>query len=499
MVPFLLPLKGSSRLPMHRQLYDELRESVLSGRLPPGARLPSTRWLAEELGVSRNTVMNAFDQLLAEGYLEGRVGSGTYVAQKLPEELLLARGGAQKSSRASMPGAALSQRGSVLASRPIIPPRPHREPRAFRPGPAAAEPFPWKTWLRLLTKRWRGPLREMLAYGESAGYLPLREAIAAYVRAARAVRCDASQVVVVSGAQQGIDLVARLLFDPGDAVWIEDPGYLGIRGAMLGAGARVIPVPVDDEGLVVREGIARCPDARMVYVAPSHQFPMGVTMSLPRRLALLDWLSRAGAWVIEDDYDSEYRYSGRPIAALQGLDFTGRVIYIGTFSKVLFPSLRLGYLVLPPDLVEAFIAARALVDRHSPLIDQAVLTDFITEGHFSRHIRRMRALYGERQEVLLEAARQELAGALELQPVESGMHLVGWLPQGTDDRAAAQIALEHGVETPALSAYAIDPLRRPGLLLGFAAFSPREIHEGVRKLAGALAEVRNSAPTNASA
>ena len=495
MVPFSLTLKGASRLPMHRQLYDELREAVLTGRLAPGARLPSTRALAQELGVSRNTVMNAFDQLLAEGYLEGKVGSGTYVAGKLPEDLLLARGGARKEPQAGVSGGVLSHRGSILSATPVIPPRPHCEPRVFRPGPPAAEPFPWKTWLRLLSARWRGPSREMLAYGEPAGYQPLREAIAAYVRSARAVRCEASQVIVVSGSQLGMDLAARLLLDPGDAVWTEDPGYLGIRGVLLGAGARVIPVPVDDEGMVVREGIARCPDARMAYVSPSHQFPMSVTMSLPRRLALLDWLSRSGAWVIEDDYDSEYRYSGRPIAALQGLDFTGRVIYVGTFSKVLFPSLRLGYLVLPPNLVDAFTAARALGDRHSPLIEQAVLADFISEGHFARHIRRMRSIYGERQQALLEAAQQELAGIAELQAVESGMHLVAWLPRGMDDRAASQAAMEYGVEAPALSSYAIEPQPRPGLLLGFAAFSTREIREGVTRLAAALKSVKATSTT----
>jgi GntR family transcriptional regulator/MocR family aminotransferase len=306
------------------------------------------------------------------------------------------------------------------------------------------------------------------------------------VRAARAVRCEASQVVVVSGSQQGLDIVARLLLDPGDHVWMEDPGYLGARGAFLGAGARVSPVPVDAEGMMVSAGIERQPRARMVYVTPSHQFPMGVTMTLARRLALLEWVRRSGAWVIEDDYDSEFRYSGRPIAALQGLDFTGRVIYLGTFSKVLFPSLRLGYLILPPELVEPFSNARALVDRHSSLIEQAVLADFIVEGHFARHIRRMRALYAHRHAAFVETARKELAGLLEVQPQDAGMHLAGWLAEGVDDAAASRKAFEHGVEAPPLSAYAIEPLSRGGLLLGFTATGTREIREGVRRLASAL-------------
>jgi GntR family transcriptional regulator/MocR family aminotransferase len=287
--------------------------------------------------------------------------------------------------------------------------------------------------------------------------------------------------------------VARLLLDPGDPVWIEDPGYLGARGALLGAGARVTPVPVDEEGLMVSAGIAREPQARMVYVTPSHQFPMGVTMSLARRLALLEWVRRSGAWVIEDDYDSEFRYSGRPIAALQGLDFTGRVIYLGTFSKVLFPSLRLGYLILPPELVEPVTNSRALVDRHSPVVDQAVLADFIGEGHFARHIRRMRALYAQRHATFIEAARKDLCSLLEVQPQDAGMHLVGLLGEGVDDAAASRSSFEHGVEAPALSAYALEPLPRGGLLLGFTATGTREIREGVRRLGQALRSVKPSA------
>jgi GntR family transcriptional regulator/MocR family aminotransferase len=295
--------------------------------------------------------------------------------------------------------------------------------------------------------------------------------------------------VVVSGSQQGLDIVARLLLDPGDPVWIEDPGYLGARGALLGAGAAVTPVPIDAEGLVVSAGIERRPRARMVYVTPSHQFPLGVTMSLARRLALLEWVRKSGAWVIEDDYNSEFRYSGRPIAALQGLDFTGRVIYLGTFSKVLFPALRLGYLILPPDLVEPFAKARALVDRHSPLIDQAVLAEFIAEGHFARHIRRMRALYAHRHATFIEAARRDLSGLLEVTPQDAGMHLVGWLPLGVDDAAASRSVFEHGLEAPPLSAYALERPARGGLLLGFTGTGTREIREGVRQLAQALRTV----------
>jgi GntR family transcriptional regulator/MocR family aminotransferase len=324
----------------------------------------------------------------------------------------------------------------------------------------------------------------LLDYGESAGYRPLREAIAAHVRTARAVRCDAGQVVIVSGTQQAVDLCARLLLDPGDAVWVEDPGHIGTRSALMGAGARVIPVSVDAEGLEVEDGIRRHAAARLCCVTPSHQYPLGATLSLPRRLALLDWARENDARIIEDDYDSEFRYTGRPLGSLQGQDNDGRVIYVGTFSKALFPSLRLGYLVAPPDLVDAFVTARALADGHSPLLTQAVLTDFFTEGHFARHVRRMRAVYAERQDALLRAARRELREELEVAPSATGLHLVGWLPRGVDDRAASAAAAGCGVETPPLSAYRVRPSRRGGLLLGYGGVSPRQIRDGVRALAG---------------
>jgi GntR family transcriptional regulator/MocR family aminotransferase len=485
-----LALDHTSPVPLYRQLYDALRGAILSGRLKAGARLPSTRVLARDFAISRNTAMNAYAQLLAEGYVEGAVGSGTYVARTLPDELLHARASAGQALPPTRPGRVLSRRGTLLGATRVPPPRFPGELKAFRPAVPALDAFPFELWARLVARRWRRPQRALLGYGDPAGYRPLREAIAAYLGAARAVRCEADQVIVVAGSQQALDLTARMLLDEADAAWIEDPGYLGARGALLGAGARLIPVPVDAEGLDIEAGKLRGPEARLIYVTPSHQYPYGVTMSLPRRLALLEWANRADAWVLEDDYDSEYRYAGRPLAALQGLDREGRVIYLGTFSKVLFPALRLGYLVVPPDLVEAFVAARALVDRHCPTLDQAALADFIADGHFARHIRRMRALYAERQAILVEAAQQELAGVLEVQPAESGMHVVGWLPAGVDDAEASHQAAAHGVEAPPLSSYSLEPLRRGGLLLGYTAVGEPEIREGVRRLAKALETLR---------
>jgi GntR family transcriptional regulator/MocR family aminotransferase len=301
------------------------------------------------------------------------------------------------------------------------------------------------------------------------------------------VRCTADQVIVVSGSQQALDLAARVLLDPGDAVWVEDPGYRGARGALAAAGATLVPVPVDDEGLDVAAGIAQCPAARLACVTPSHQYPLGVTMSAARRLALLEWAAQADAWIVEDDYDSEYRYAGPPLTALQGLDTQGRVIYMGTFSKVLFPALRLGYVVVPPDLVDPFISARALSDRHPPTLEQAVLADFMADGHFARHIRRMRLLYAERQEVLVRTAARRLEGLLDVPPSPAGMHLLGWTPPGVPDHWAATQAATKGVETPPLSAYRLTPGGRAGLLLGYTALDAPTMRRGVDRLAQALA------------
>ena len=499
MVPIVVRADGGR--PLYRQLYDALRAAILDGRLARGHRLPSTRHLAVQLGVSRNTVLGAFDQLLAEGYLEGRVGSGTRVALALPDEA--------KHAAASGPTAAAlaarsgrrgpSRRGLLLAATPVSVAR--RLPdRPFRAGVPDLAAFPFDVWSRLWARRWRRPPHALLDYADPAGYLPLREAIAGYLAHARAVRCEPRQVLIVSGSQQALDVAARVLLDPSDQVWVEDPGYGGARGAFIAAGAQVVPVPVTSAGLDVEAGRALAPAARLAYVTPSHQFPLGVAMPLGRRLALLEWARSADAWIVEDDYDSEYRYANRPLAALQGLDDDGRVVYIGSFSKVLFPGLRLGYLVVPKDLVAACAAARALVDRHPPTLDQVVLADFIAEHHFERHLHRMRALYAERQAALVAAAQQHLAGLLEVPPADTGMHLVGWLPGGVpgdgSDRRAAERAWAAGVEVQPLAAYTWGTPVRPGLVLGYAAVGAADIRHGVHHLALALA-ARPTRPSSA--
>ena len=490
-------LDRSSDVPLHRQLYEGLRHAVLEGRLVAGTRLPATRRLAVELGVSRNTVMGAFLQLTAEGYVEGRVGSGSYVSSSLPDDLLRVsaerlageeRDGDESGARYS--GHLLSHRGKLLASTRTSTVRDRGLSRAFRPGSPALDEFPYGLWKRLTSKTLGHAPEKLFGYGDAAGYRPLREAIADYAGTVRAVRCSWEQVIVTSGAQQALDLCARLLTDPGDAAWIEDPGYEGTRAALTAAGARLVPVPVDEEGLDVRAAIEKSPDARLACVTPSHQYPLGTTMSLSRRLALLEWAVHHGAWIIEDDYDSEFRYSGRPIEALQGLDNEGRVIYIGTFSKVLFPGLRLGYVIVPPELVDAFVNAREIVDRHPPGVQQATLAEFIVEGHFARHVRRMRTLYQRRQTVLVESVSKELSGLLTVRPAEGGMHLIGWLEKGVDDAAASDASAAYGVEVPPLSLYAAQSPLRPGLLMGYAAVEERRILESVATLAKPLSVLR---------
>ncbi|MGH7646998.1 MAG: PLP-dependent aminotransferase family protein, partial [Gemmatimonadaceae bacterium] len=368
--------------------------------------------------------------------------------------------------------------------------------RAFRTGVPALDAFPHAVWGQISARLWRRAPRALLAYGVPNGYAPLRHAIAHYLHASRGVRCASEQVIIVGGSQEALYLAAQLLIEPGDAAWIEDPGYPGARNALVAAGARLTPVPLDAEGLDVHQGRRLAPHARIAYITPSHQYPLGVTMTVGRRLAILEWARQSGAWILEDDYDSEFRYTSRPLPSLQGLDSADgardvRVIYIGSFSKTLFPALRLGFLVVPSALVDAFGAARAVLDRQSPTIEQAVLADFIADGHFVRHIRRMRALYAERQEALLHSAHNgPLAEHIELAAADAGMHLVGWLRHVRDDARASDCALEAGIEATPLSATSLADGRRAALLLGYAAYSSNTLARASERLAGALEMAR---------
>jgi GntR family transcriptional regulator/MocR family aminotransferase len=480
--PLSLPAPPSTG-GLYRWLYEELRSAILDGRLRPGARLPASRDLAAAYGLARATIVTAFDQLKSEGYVEGRSGSGTYVSQVLPEQLLDVRG---PRAEERLPHRRVSLSGYARRLQPFRGTAP-RPIRAFRANQPALDLFPTTLWAQVAARRLRRVSANLLAGGEALGYRPLRQAVADYLNSSRGVKCTADQVLILSGAQEALDRTARILLNPGESVWMEEPGYPGAAVVFRAVGARICPVPVDAEGMDLDRGLQRWKRARLAYVTPAHQFPLGVTMSLRRRLALLEWARRSGTLIFEDDYDSEYRYSGRPIPALQGLDRSGVVIFAGSFSAVLFPALRLGYLVVPPEMVDVFAAAESVSTHHPPLLEQAVLCDFITEGHFARHIRRMRKLYAERLSVLLDGARVKLGELLEISTVEAGLQTVGWLKGGLRAERVAELAAKRDVEVVPLRRYASGRSRREGLILGFAAVDPRELRRGVEELAGVLA------------
>jgi GntR family transcriptional regulator / MocR family aminotransferase len=472
-------------MPLYRQIYEAISRGILDGRFAPGARLPSSRRLAADLGVSRITVMNAYDQLLAEGYIEGRHGSGTFVASKLPEEFLRVKKGEKHASGENNNRTInFSDYGNYLKNSAgrIVDHHSRSTIAAFQHSLPAMREFPFDVWSKIVQQKLKYPSQSLSGYGEAMGYRPLRTAVAEHLRSTRGVDCDDEQVFITAGTQQAIYLISRILLSVNDTVWLEDPCHLGARDIFEAAAARIVSVPVNEEGFDLEAAKKLSPPARIVYVTPSHQFPLGITMSLERRLNLLEWAGANNAWIVEDDYDSEFRYAARPLPALQGLDRGARVLYLGTFSKTVFPGLRLGCIVVPPDLVEVLAAARALTDLHGPIIDQMVLAEFITEGHFERHVRRMRTLYSERQAILVEQAGKYLSGCLEVARADAGMHLIGWLPEGVDDRAVSQRAKESGIWAAPLSRYSNTRAGRGGLLLGYTAFDEREIKTGVKAL-----------------
>jgi GntR family transcriptional regulator / MocR family aminotransferase len=482
-------LDATLPVPLYKQLYERLRGAILAGQLERGVRLPSTRTLASELGVARMTTALAYQQLLLEGYLESRVGQGTVVARSLPATLFNAQKESKREKRTDEGQTSTIHLASCLRPLKDIswPTRPEGQTGGtFSGGEPGLDLFPYEVWARLIARRARQSLREFAHYQPPAGYYPLREAIAAHIGVTRGVSCTPEQIIMTAGSQGALDLAVRTLLNPGEAAWLENPGYFGTRGALLTTGARLVPVPVDEQGLVVEIGRERCPKARLVSTTPSHQFPTGVTMSLSRRMLLLDWARQAGAWILEDDYDSEYRFRGRPLEALQGLDHDGRVLYIGTFSKVLFPALRLGYLVAPTELIEPLLLMRRSLDMHLPMLEQMALFDFLHEGHYARHLRRMRHHYQKLRDLLSRELQAHLGGLLEVQASEVGMHLVGWLPPGKDDRRAAQLAAQVGIQVLPVSTYSLEPLPRGGLVFGYAGTNEEAIPHGVKRLRVAL-------------
>jgi GntR family transcriptional regulator/MocR family aminotransferase len=479
---------------LHTQIYDAYRTAIVSGSLRPRQRIPSTRVLATELGVSRFPVLNAYAQLLAEGYFESRVGAGTVVSSLLPEQLTSSgptRSGPTSRGPANAQFAAMAYETRQVASHPNLR-RFQRFPwfqrqGAFGVGQVAFDQFPLQVWSKLVARRCRNMKAESFQYGDRTGFKPLRETLASYLRTARSLHCEAEQVMIVAGSQQALEISARVLLEPGRSVWVEQPGYRLAQDAFALNGCNLVPVPVDEEGLDVVAGIHRCPEARAALVTPSHQYPLGVTMSASRRFQLLEWAQAAGSWIIEDDYDSEYRYESLPVASLQGLDASARVIYVGTFSKVLFPALRLGYIVIPPDLIEAFLTVRWAMDLGPPSFYQEVLADFIGEGHFARHIRRMRVLYRERRSALVDSIREELGAMVEVLGGEAGMHLTVTVPNKINDVEIAERAARENLWLWPLSPNYLGEATRSGFVLGFGGTDLAEIPGALRKLHGLLA------------
>ncbi|MDO8701261.1 MAG: PLP-dependent aminotransferase family protein [Undibacterium sp.] len=476
-------LDKNSEAPRNRQLYRLMRQAILDHVLPADTRLPSSRDLATELHISRNTVLYAYEQLLAEGYVEARAGSGTFVADTVPDALHLPTASKPRQSNKAV-SVQLSQRGHRLVQQAGAA---SQQWGAFVPGVPDVTQFPHKIWNTIQSKIWRKPPVAALTYGHGGGYQPLREVVAEYLKVSRSVDCDASQVVITNGIHQSIDLCMRLLSDPGDVAWVEDPCYWGARNLLSASGVTIRPVKVDAEGI--------CPDAadlaavpRFILVTPSHQYPLGMVMSLARRRSLLEYARQHQCWIIEDDYDSEFRYGGRPLASLQGMDSGERVLYMGTFSKTMFPGLRLGYLVLPQALSTPFVTGMEELHRSGQAPLQATMAEFMSQGHFNSHVRRMRLLYGARLELLQQAIAAEFDTS-EVHAVgsDAGLHLALRLPPQCDDRAIAKEAQERGIAVRPLSNYYHDAGNAaPGLVLGYACVEESRIAPAFAVLAAVI-------------
>jgi GntR family transcriptional regulator/MocR family aminotransferase len=497
--PLGLVLDPAAPLPLHRQIGEQVRRAILERRLAPGQRLASSRLMASELDVARGTVLLAMDQLIAEGYLVAQAASGLSVATDLPDEMLTAptRKGAPKTTARPAPSPALSRRART-ALRDAPPTVGFDDaPIAFPTGQPDRVAFPFALWARLLEREWRQPSWAVAGALHPFGHAALRAAITDYLGAARGFACDPDTIVVTTGVRQSLSLLAELVLDPGEAAWIEEPGFVGTREALALADVRAVPVPIDAQGFVLDRAMAEEPAARLAVVAPSHQFPLGAVLGLQRRLELLSWAERHDGWIAEDDFDGEYRYAGRPLAPLRALDRSGRVAYLGSFSKLLFPALRLSYVVLPAALAPAAEVLMAAVPARPSLLGQGALARFIADGHFTAHLRRTRLLYASRQEALLAGLQRHLDGWLQSARDPGGMHLVARpvaaIAPRFDDRAVAAAAAQAGIAVSPLSACHAGRRRRHGLILGYAATPEDEIDRACISLASVLrAALRSS-------
>ena len=478
----LLTIDRAAEESLRQQLYVRVRDAIVRGEMRAGFRLPSTRSVAKELTVSRNTVGDVFAQLVAEGYLVARHGSGTYVA---PNAIALSARVAAPARRSSWERA--SVRGKLLAAVAADDRHIEKRPLPFQPGIPDLEHFPFETWSRIASRLMRRPRADLVSYGDPAGYRPLREVIAAELRSRKGIACSDDQIIVVGGTQQALDLVCRLALDAGDEVWIEEPSSRNVRATFIGAGVTMVPVPVDDDGIDVARGRELAPRARLAHVTSAHQWPLGPTLSRARRAELLRWADDADAWIVEDEYDGVFRYDAQRPEPLRALDRSDRVIWTGSFSTTTFPGLRIGYLIAPPPLVDAFVAAKAIADRQTSSFEQAILAEFIYDGHYNRHRTRMQAIYAERQARLI-ALMRELSG-IEIAPAAAGLHVVLPLPANADDRALSLRAKDAGVIAPPLSPHYLTPAARRGLLLGFGVADIASIDRAVPPLARVLARV----------
>ncbi len=463
--------------PLFRQVYLGLRGAILAGRLSPGEKLPSTRELAEQLGISRTVALLAYNQLLAEGFATGRSGSGTYVS-----DAIAARIAPRPRTSAHVQ---LSRFGvsAAEASRTLhLPSRAERPlPLDFAVGCSDLESFPFSVWRRLLLRASRKTRVAELDYGPASGTQALREAVASHLRRSRAVTCDPEQIIIVNGSQQALDLITRVLIERGDRVVIEDPSYQGTREVLRVAGARLCPVRVDRDGIDPERLPSR---ARLAFLTPSHQFPTGAVLPLARRLALLAWAKRANAVIVEDDYDGEFHYAGQPVEALQSLDREGRVLYIGTFSRTIFSALRIGYLVVPEPLIAAFSAAKWLCDRHTATLEQQTLAAFIGEGHYERYLRKVRRRNASRRNMMLASIAERMEGRVDVTGEGAGAHMVLWPHRRGREDHWVEAAAGSGICVYGIAPYYIKPPQRGGLMLGYARLSEPEIREGIRRLAG---------------
>ncbi len=457
-------------LPMYERIYQAFRDAILNGQMLPGARLPATRALAQHYGVSRNTIIQAYDQLASEGYFETRHGSGTYVANELPENFVLSRQypAMRKSASKAKPSARLWNTG--------------RPPQTFQIGVPDMERFPTEIWLKLYAKHLRSSPYSLVNYDFEDGYPPLRNAIASYLNTRKGVQCSSEQILILPGSQQAQELVVRSLLQPGDQAWIEDPCYRGTRSALRQNGIKAIPVPLDQNGLDVSYGLKKATKAGLAIITPSHQYPIGCSMPIGRRLELLQWAKDSNSWILEDDYDSEYRYRGKPIPAMQGIDEGNRVLYMGTFSKCLFPDIRIGYLVAPFSALEALKEMQAATGSYPPIAMQATLAAFIHEGHFERHIRRMRDRYSKLYYSLIEALEKNCSDYLTIGPREGGMHVTILLKDPSKAATIQKEASDQGILLHPISKYASSKNSAQGFLLGFCCFEEKQLISSAMRL-----------------